>query len=288
MPLVSVIMNCFNSAKYLQEALDSVYQQTFKDYDIIFYDNQSTDGSDKIARGYGKPLQYFRAPGFLPLGAARNAAINKASGKYIAFLDCDDIWLPDKLEKQVALFESRQELGLVYSDCYFINSSGKMSDRTYFSRVKPFRDTAFNKLFQYNPIPLLTAVIQKDTIIKVGDFNPRFEIAEEYDLWLRIADNYAIDFIDEPLGKYRMHNQSATSKNHILGYREGMLIRNSWLKKYPALKKESGGRAKALKMWPAFLGAIGNIIRNKNIKSVRESFGLMWFMCLLYCNRIKA
>ena len=85
MPLVSIIMNCYNSARYLREALDSIFQQTFKDYEIIFWDNQSTDDSSKIARSYGAPLKYFRGEEFLPLGAARNSAIEKATGKYIAF-----------------------------------------------------------------------------------------------------------------------------------------------------------------------------------------------------------
>ena len=278
MPLVSVIMNCYNSARDLKEALDSVYQQTFKDYEIIFWDNQSTDASAKIAQSYGKPLKYFRGEKFLPLGAARNAAIEKAAGKYIAFLDCDDIWLPEKLEKQVALLESNQTLGLVYADCYVIDSAGTAAEKTYFSGKKPFRGMAFKELFQANPIALLTAVITKDSFNKAGVFNPNYEIAEEYDLWLRIAEYYPVDFIEQPLGKYRVHRQSATSKNHILSYKEDLQIRGQRLIKNPELKRELGGRFRALQYWPTFLGALGNIYRNKNIKSIRESLGLIKFM----------
>ena len=280
MPLVSIIMNCYNSARYLREALDSVYQQTFKDYEIIFWDNQSTDDSGKIAKSYGEPLKYFRGETYLPLGAARNAAIEKVTGKYIAFLDCDDIWLPEKLAKQVALLESNQELGLVYSDCYFIDSAGRMSEKTCFFHSKPFRGMAFNKLFQANPIPLLTAIITREAQKKARGFNPKYEIGEEYDLWLRIAEYYPIDFIDQLLGKYRIHGQSATSKNRILSYKEDLQIRGCWLNKNPGLKKELGGRCKALKYWPTFLGALGNIYRNKSFKSIKESVGLVKYMLL--------
>src|SRR4030042_399160 len=202
MPLVSIIMNCYNSARYLREALDSIFQQTFKDYEIIFWDNQSTDDSSKIARSYGAPLKYFRGEEFLPLGAARNSAIEKATGKYIAFLDCDDIWLPEKLAKQVALLESYRKLGLVYSDCYIIDSAGAAGEKTIFYYTGPFRGMAFNKLFQSNPIPLLTAVITREALNKAGVLNPKYEIGEEYDLWLRISEFYPIDFIEQPLGNH--------------------------------------------------------------------------------------
>ena len=280
MPLVSIIINCYNSARYLREALDSVYQQTFKDYEIVFWDNQSTDDSGKIARSYGDPLKYFRGEKFLPLGAARNAATEKATGKYIAFLDCDDIWLPEKLEKQVTLLDSNKELGLVYSDCYVIDSAGTAAEKTYFFDKKPLRGMIFKELVQANPIPLLTAIITREAFNKAGVFNPKYEIGEEYDLWLRIAEYYPIDFIEQPLAKYRVHSESATSKNHILNYKEDLQIKGSWLKRNPVLKKEMGGRFKALQYWPTFLGALGNIYRNKSIKSIKESFNLIMFMLL--------
>ena len=278
MPLVSIIMNCFNGARYLREALDSVYRQTFKDYEIIFWDNQSTDDSSKIAQSYGELLKYFRGENFLPLGAARNAAIEKASGKYIAFLDCDDIWLPEKLEKQVALLESNKALGLVYSDCYFINSAGDVAEKTFFFNKSPFRGMAFKELFQENLIAILTAIVTREAIEKAGLLNPKYEIGEEYDLWLRIAQFYPIDFIEQPLAKYQIHQASISLKKHILNYKEDLQIRGWWLKKNPGLKKELGGRCKALKYWPIFLGALGNIYRNKSFQSIKESLGLVKFM----------
>ena len=100
--LVSIIINCHNGEKYLRNAIDSVFSQTYGSWEIIFWDNWSSDNSAEIARSYGSVVKYFRSESFTSLYAARNYAIAKACGDYIAFLDCDDVWLCNKLEVQVA------------------------------------------------------------------------------------------------------------------------------------------------------------------------------------------
>ena len=100
-PSVSIIMNCFNAEKYLIEAIESVFSQSFTDWEIIFWDNRSTDGSAKIAKDYGHKLKYFLATKHTDLGVARNLALNQANGKYVGFLDCDDLFLKDKLKNQI-------------------------------------------------------------------------------------------------------------------------------------------------------------------------------------------
>lgn len=236
-------MNCHNSGKYLREALDSVYQQTFKDYEIIFWDNLSTDSSAEIALSYAESLRYFRGEKFLPLGAARNAAIEKASGEYIAFLDCDDMWLPEKLEKQLKLMDSKKEVGLVYSDCYAIDGSGCLTGETNFHSHKPFRGNVFNELLLLNFISMPTVVIKRDLLNTVGAFNPKYEIAEEYDLWLRIAERYPIDFSEQPLAKYRTHGGNV-SRNLELSLRESIQVVYYWLEKKAAIPRTFRGKAK--------------------------------------------
>ena len=115
-PAVSVIMNCLNSARDLRAALDSLMAQTFGNFEVIFWDNGSTDDSPAIAQSYGPKLRYFRGETTVPLGAARNLALMRARGRYLAFLDCDDLWRPRKLETQVALFEADPRVGLVCTD----------------------------------------------------------------------------------------------------------------------------------------------------------------------------
>ena len=101
-PLVSVVMNCYNSAKYLRQSIDSVLAQTYKNWEIIFWDNQSTDESAKVFLSYAdERFHYYLAPEFTKLGLARNLAVAQAKGDWLGFLDCDDIWLPMKLEQQV-------------------------------------------------------------------------------------------------------------------------------------------------------------------------------------------
>ena len=110
--LVSVIINCFNGEKYLREAIDSVYAQTYEDWEIIFWDNHSSDCSAEIAKSYDHKLKYFLAKEHTSLGEARNLALQEANGDYVAFLDSDDKYLPDKIKVQLA---AMQESGLILS-----------------------------------------------------------------------------------------------------------------------------------------------------------------------------
>jgi len=105
-PLINIVMNCYNCDRFLKEAIDSVYAQTYPNWEIIFWDNDSTDNSAAIAQSYDEKVKFHRAPQTTPLGEARNMALNEVTGKYIAFLDCDDLYLPEKLEKQVHLMET--------------------------------------------------------------------------------------------------------------------------------------------------------------------------------------
>ena len=112
-PLVSILMNCYNGEKYLREAIDSVYAQTYENWEIIFWDNASTDNSEKIAQSYGSKLRYFKGSKTITLGAARNKAIEQCNGDLIAFLDVDDFWLPNKLMAQIRMFINYDDVGIV-------------------------------------------------------------------------------------------------------------------------------------------------------------------------------
>ena len=124
--LVSVIMNCCNGEKYLREAIDSVYAQTYQNWEIIFWDNNSTDNSALIAQSYDERLKYFLAKERTPLGKARVLAANEGKGEYLSFLDCDDLWETHKTEKQIKLLLSDKGIsGFVYSRCEVISENGE-------------------------------------------------------------------------------------------------------------------------------------------------------------------
>jgi len=124
-PLVSVIMNCFNGEKYLKEAIHSVISQTYKNWELIFWDNQSKDESSEIFKSYkDKRLKYFFANQHTSLYKARNLAIEKSKGEYIAFLDTDDLWVREKLELQMDFFKN-PEVGVVFTNAWIIKKNLK-------------------------------------------------------------------------------------------------------------------------------------------------------------------
>jgi glycosyltransferase involved in cell wall biosynthesis len=209
-PKVSVIMNCLNCEKYLKEAIDSVYAQTYGDWEIIFWDNTSTDGSAEIAKSYDGHLRYFRGEETIPLGAARNKALEQARGEFIAFLDCDDLWVPEKLGKQIPLFEGDSDLGLVFSDAIYFSDKGRRFQ--LYGRKKPPSGRIFRDLLKHYFLCLGTVVLRKDALMKIGEwFDERFTVAEEADVFMRVAYEWKCDCVDEPLMMYRMHENNLTS-----------------------------------------------------------------------------
>ena len=140
-PLVSIIMNCFNGEKYLKNAIDSVILQTYKSWELIFWDNQSKDQSARIFKNYkDKRLKYYSSESHVEiLNKARNSALKKANGDFIAFLDTDDWWVKEKLEKLIPLFND-SEVGLVYGNVWIFfekkPKSGSDSTRLFFRKTE--------------------------------------------------------------------------------------------------------------------------------------------------------
>ncbi len=203
-------MNCLNGEKYLREAIDSIYAQTYEDWEIIFWEDvDSTDSSGDIAKSYGSKLRHFKANTKLPLYGARNQAIQKARGRYIAILDQDDIWMPAKLDEQVHLLENDSRVGMVYSDCIIFNEKGK--EKQLFNIVKPARGMVFSKLLLNNFINTQTVIIRREALESLnGLFDGRLIMSGDYDAYLRISHNWKLDYIDKPLAKYRVHGKSTT------------------------------------------------------------------------------
>lgn len=213
-PVVSVIMNCLNGERYLREALDSVVDQTFPDWEIVFWDNASRDASGTIAKSYGQRVRYFRGKTTVPLGQARNLAIAEARGRYLAILDCDDVWLPQKLERQVPLLERDPSVGLVFADCYFMDETGNLQG-TFFRRVPPPAGDPYLALLtgpNFTPGP--TVVMRSDAVRKVGGFNPAFRYVESYELFLKLARVSRFAHLDEPLARYRIHGSNQAGAGH--------------------------------------------------------------------------
>jgi glycosyltransferase involved in cell wall biosynthesis len=208
--MVSVIMNCCNCERYLREAIDSVFAQTFTSWEIVFWDNASHDSSGAVAKSYGERVRYFRSDEKHPLGKARNLAMAQAGGRYMALLDCDDVWLPRKLECQVAVAERNPEIGLVYADAFFISADGTERG-TFFQRVLPSAgQVAMKFLTGANFVPCVTAMFPARVLSEVGGLNESLTFVEEYELFLRIAKRFSVAYVAEPLAKYRLHGGNLT------------------------------------------------------------------------------
>lgn len=211
-PKVSIIMNCLNAERYLPAALASVRAQTFTDYEIIFLDNASKDASPDIAHEFGPELRYFRNGETVPLGKARNQAIAQARGDYIAFLDCDDLWKPPKLARQVELLDSRPAVGLVCTDTEI--SDAKRGIRRLFSQTEPGRGMVFDDLMRRQWISMSSAMLRKAALDSIAEnglwFDEDLNLCEEADVFYRIAHDFECDYIDEPLTVWRVHGANTT------------------------------------------------------------------------------
>ena len=217
-PLVSIIINIHNDVEYIEEAINSALNQTYQNFEIILYDNASDKKVFNVAQKYEGKLIYRRSESFLTLGAARNAAIAESKGEFITFLDADDIFLPQKLETQIPLF-SDPEVGLVYSNTFhLIKNNDSWVDEELYERPMP-DGNIFSNLLKGNFIPFNTAVIKRAVLEndKSKWFNESFDFCTDYDLFLRITYKHKVKYINEPLGKWRIHGGNYTyTKPHLI------------------------------------------------------------------------
>ena len=216
-PLVSVIMNCYNGEKYLREAIDSVYAQTYKNWEIIFWDNKSQDRSAEIAKSYDSKLCYFRGENTITLGAARNKALEKCNGDYITFLDVDDLWMSEKLEIQMQAVKNKPESILYYSDGYNLYDEQKTKKKFSSHPNVNFYDGAiFNKLILLNFINWQTVLINKSLANDDLYFNETLTFAEDYEILLRLSLLGDVTFSPEPLIYYRIHENNMSRDYELI------------------------------------------------------------------------
>jgi glycosyltransferase involved in cell wall biosynthesis len=211
-PMVSVIMNCYNSDKYLSTAIESVLDQTYTDWELIFWDNQSTDQSAQIVKSYQEPrIKYFYAPKHTSLGEARNLAIEKATGEWVAILDADDIWHPEKLEAAFEALEKhpqKEKVSLIYSKTEYIDAN----DNTFGYFKEHYEGDIHDKLIQHGDFIFISAAIFRADILRaVGKIDTSLHYAEDYDVLLKVSKNHLTICVDEYHLKYRVHPDNLTS-----------------------------------------------------------------------------
>ncbi len=202
MPKVSVVIPAYNCEKFISTAIESVLSQTYGDYEVIVVNDGSTDKTDEVLSRYASKIKKIYQPNKGP-AEARNTGIANSEGEYVAFLDQDDAWLPDKLRMQVEVMEKNDKLGLVYTDTYVLkdkefNNANSLCRRSFQIR-KPHRGAVLEYLFLGNFIATSSVMVRKECFSEIGMFDPSVVPSEDYDRWLRIAVAYEIDFIDAPV-----------------------------------------------------------------------------------------
>lgn len=216
-PLVSVIMPTYNHARYIGEAIDSVLNQSYKNFELIIIDNYSTDNTKEIVTSYNENrIKYSKFRNHGIIAASRNHGIKNSSGKYIAFLDSDDIWLPQKLELQIDLMESNKDIGLSYVLYSYLLEDASVKDII----PKPgnrFRGNVFTSLFRTPVIANSGAMVRTQIFNELGllDENPKLVTIEDYEMWLRISRSWAVDYVDHEaqlLYRIRTDNSSRMLK----------------------------------------------------------------------------
>jgi glycosyltransferase involved in cell wall biosynthesis len=208
MPEVSVIIPTYNSAQFLDEALQSVFDQTFKDFEVIVIDDGSTDQTKQVLEKYGDRIRYIFQENGGP-AKARNRGIKESSGKYVAFLDADDVWLPLKLEKQVNTFRHHPELAMVFTEHSSFNEKG-VFQTSLGKKKKLLNGDIARNIFLHSGVATPTVMVRKEVFSKIGLFEEELQMAEDDNMWIRIAANFKVELIDESLVKRRVHPQSMT------------------------------------------------------------------------------
>lgn len=207
-PLVSVLMNCYNGEKYLRPALDSVLAQTYQNWEVVFWDNRSTDGSAEIVKSYDEPrFKYHLASEHTDLGTGRARAWSHITGEFVAVLDVDDLWFPTKLEKQIPLFDDPQ-VGIVISDTLFFN---EQRERPLYDGTYPPTGWVFDQLLTRYFVSLETLVFRRATALRMERaFDADFSFIADFDIVARLSRISKLAVYPEVLAKWRVHTQSDT------------------------------------------------------------------------------
>ena len=213
MSKISVIIPTYNRAKYISEAIDSVLRQTFKDCEIIIVDDGSGDTTKDILKRYNGKIRYYYQDN-LGVSAARNKGIKESKGEYIAFVDSDDLWLPNKLDKYILQFEQDSSCALITGNMFIIDQDGNRVEG-----VKPSNSpgVSFKGLIKYGSGLCSTFMFKKSVFDSVGLFNESLSCLEDLEICIRVARNYKIKHLDEPLALYRCHSNN-TFLNKIKAY----------------------------------------------------------------------
>ena len=254
--LVSIIMNCFNGEKFLHNAIESVLSQSYENWELIFWDNQSDDTSAEIFKSYNdeRLKYYFSNTHYEVVSVARNQAISKSKGDFISFLDVDDVWLPEKLSIQLKLFE-KDDVGFICSNYFLMNERKNQKKIAFNSNFGS--QIATNQLLKNYYVALVTLIIRKEMIEKLQYiFDDEYHIIGDFDLVLRISTMSKLGYINEPLAVLRLHENNLTNRSTKLLVHEF----RAWIQKNKSTEISLFNGFKYREDWLIYTSAIYKIL----------------------------
>lgn len=270
-PLASILMNCYNSEKFLKETLASVWGQTYRNWQLVFVENHSTDQSRKILEDHAQGderLVLVQTPAHMPLGEAREYGLQFCKGDYISFLDTDDIWLPEKLERQLEVFARDPETCLCYTSAELINEKGNVFSK---KKLKPKAGNLFGQNLSDYEVNFQTVMIKRSTLDRVHPpcFDPKLSYSPDYDLIMRVLAEGKAICLQDILVQYRVRGGSLSEKTtHLwakeLAYTFRKLKKSGYLASLSTKKQELAALAKMdLQRWRCH-------IRSRNLRKARS------------------
>lgn len=265
--LVSVILPCYNDEDWLPDTVESVLDQSYGQIELILVDDGSTDETSKIAKSYESrgEVKYIRQDNQGP-SAARNTGLEAASGEYIAFVDADDIWKPDKLERQVD-FLSQSDAGFVHTNAWHIDEDGNKIERRHESNPIRWNDRKqfIKDLFLRNPICISSVLVSHSAL---GDkrFDEKLLRSNDQDLWLKIAGDAKFGYIEDPLVQYRLR-ESGISNDYRLVFKARKRIAENAIERYPFLEDLRDRKFSSIYLTHGI-----NLSADNNLKEAREAF----------------
>lgn len=271
-PLVSIVINCFNGQKYLEQAVISVLNQSYKKWEVIFFDNNSSDESHSIIKKFkDKRIKIFKSKKTHALYKARNLALRKCKGDFISFLDVDDWWLEDKIKDQINFFLKNKEEDIVFSNLFIFRENN--------FKKKVFIKDSFaygintQQIINKFQMPILTTMIRRRIFNRIK-FNDFYSIIGDFDFSIRLSQLRKINYLSKPLAVYRYHESNFTGKNIDLH----LIELEHWLKSTCKKTNFKNINFIAIKKIIELLRIKKNILKNKRVLALKLIFKKPWYV----------
>lgn len=234
MRAVSVIVPAYNAQNYIGQCLDSVFKQTMQDFEIVVVNDGSTDRTEEAVleaseRHPGR-IKYLKQAN-RGAAVARNAGARLAEGEVLAFIDADDLWLPEKLQIQMDVFKRNPDIGFCFSDVYAIDASGHLG-KTLMQYKSPVSGWVLRNLLLENFVPIVTGAVKRKCFFRVNGFTEGIGLSEDYHLWLKVAQFWPGEYIPRPLACYRIH-EGGVSQMRTKIWEDALRVLDVFSQEYP-------------------------------------------------------